>query len=157
MDAQTWVIGQIVIDAVMVSVLLWFLRIYSKGQITWKNHTTIIQKSEELLSDMRRISEDLEMNLKEKKELSRFILEQLEGGLQKADESHRQLSKILAKSHAGFTTEPSFLSDDGDQLRSSVSSLLDKGLSKEEISKDLGISVGEIDLLIRLSTSKGRG
>jgi len=156
MDAQTWVIGQIIIDVIMVSVLLWFLRLYSRGQLSWKNHATVINKSEELLADMRSISEDLETNLRKKKELSRSILEQLERGLQRAEESQRKLSKIADVSSDGFTTEPSFLADDGEQLRSSVSSLLDRGLSKEEIAKDLGVSIGEIDLVVRLGTQKGR-
>ena len=155
MDAQTWVIGQIVIDVIMVSVLLCFLRLYSRGQLSWKNHTAVLNKSEELLSDMRSISDDLERNLREKKEISRSILEQLDHSLRRAEESHRQLSKIASVSSSGVSRETSFVEDDADQLRSSVASLLDRGLSKEEIAKDLGISIGEIDLLIRLSGTQG--
>jgi hypothetical protein len=155
MDAQTWIIGQIVIDVIMVCVLLWFLRLYSRGQLSWKNHTAVLRKSEELLSDMLSISDDLEKNLREKKEISRSILEQLDRSLQKAEESHRQLSKIASESGTGFTGETSFVADDADQLRSSVASLIDKGLSKEEIAKDLCVSIGEIDLLIRLGGARG--
>lgn len=157
MDAQTWIIGQIVIDVIMVTVLLWFLRLYSRGQLSWKNHAAVLNKSEELLTDMRSISDDLEMNLREKKELSRSLLEQLDRTLRRAEESHRQLSKILSVSSNEFTRETSILADDADQLRRSVDSLLDKGLSKEEIAKDLGISIGEIDLIIRLDGTKKRG
>ena len=42
MDAQMWVIGQIVIDVIMVSVILWFLRLYSRGQLSWKNHAAVL-------------------------------------------------------------------------------------------------------------------
>jgi hypothetical protein len=155
MDAQTWVIGQIIIDVIMVSVLLWFLRLYSRGQLSWKNHTAVLNKSEELLSDMRHISDDLERNLREKKEISRSILEQLDRSLRRAEESYRQLSKIASVSGAGFIKEASLEADDADQLRSSVTSLLDIGLPKEEIARDLGVSIGEIDLLIRLGGTKG--
>ena len=154
MDAQMWVIGQIVIDVIMVSVLLWFLRLYSRGQLSWKNHAAVLDKSVELLSDMRSISDDLEMNLREKKELSRSLLEQLDRTLRRAEESHRQLSKIASVSSNGFTRDTSILAEDTDQLRSSVDSLLDKGFSKEEIAKDLGVSIGEIDLLVRLGGTK---
>ena len=154
MDAQMWVIGQIVIDVIMVSVLLWFLRLYSRGQLSWKNHAAVLDKSVELLSDMRSISDDLEMNLREKKELSRSLLEQLDRTLRRAEESHRQLSKIASVSSNGFTRDTSILAEDADQLRSSVDSLLDKGFSKEEIAKDLGVSIGEIDLLVRLGGTK---
>jgi hypothetical protein len=154
MDAQMWVIGQIVIDVIMVSVLLWFLRLYSRGQLSWKNHAAVLDKSVELLSDMRTISDDLEMNLREKKELSRSLLEQLDRALRRAEESHRQLSKIASVSSTGFTRDTAILAEDADQLRSSVDSLLDKGFSKEEIAKDLGVSIGEIDLLVRLGGAK---
>lgn len=155
MDAQTWIIGQIIIDVMMVSVLLWFLRLYSRGQLSWKNHTAVLNKSKELLSDMRSISEDLEKNLKEKKELSKSILEKLDRSLRKAEESHRQLSKIVSRSSTGFSRDTTYMAHDAEHLRSSVASLLDKGLSKEEIAKNLGVSIGEIDLTIRLSGNKG--
>ena len=103
---------------------------------------------------MRSISDDLEMNLREKKEISRALLEQLDRTLRRAEESHRQLSKIASVSSNGFTRDTSILAEDTDQLRSSVDSLLDKGFSKEEIAKDLGVSIGEIDLLVRLGGTK---
>lgn len=149
MEVQTWIFAQIGIDVVMVALLIWFLISQNRRQMSWRDYEEVIQKSEAILSEMGEISQSLEKNLHEKKVLSHRILEQLEQGLQKAEESYRQISEIIPKSANDLGSESGSLRN-ANRTRSSVLSLLKKGLPKEEIAQHLGISVGEIDLLIKL-------
>ncbi len=154
MEIQYWIIGQIVVDFMMLALLLWFLRVQSRHQLTWQDHEAVIQKSASILSEMREISLDLEKNLEEKRALSQHILDQLDQGLEKAEESYHQLSGIIpASGRAGRSGQQS-VGEDGTHTRSSVMALLDKGLSKEEIGRHLGISVGEIELMLKLNPPK---
>lgn len=153
METQFWIIGQIGVDVIMVALLLWFLRIQNRRQMTWQDHEAVIQKSVSILSEMREISVNLERNLEEKKALSQHILEQLDQGLKRAEESYRQISEIIPKSgHPGLSRKQA--ADDSTHTRSSVLALLEKGLSKEEIGRHLGISVGEIELMLKLNPPK---
>lgn len=154
METQFWIIGQIAVDFIMVALLLWFLRFQNRRQMKWQDHEAVIQKSASILSEMREISLALERNLEEKKALSQRILEQLDQGLKKAEESYRQISEIIPKSgHAGLSRQQAAV-EDNTHTRSSVLALLEKGLSKEEIGRYLGISVGEIELMLKLNPPK---
>jgi DNA-binding NarL/FixJ family response regulator len=104
---------------------------------------------------MRRLSEGLEANLKEKKDLSQHILEQLDQGLKKAQETSGELSKIMLKA-GSLLADPSQSQGTSSHTRSAVESLLAKGLTREEVAKHLGISGGEIDLLLKLRPARDR-
>ena len=109
----------------------------------------IIRKSETILQEMEKISRVLEKNLKEKKVLSRNIMEQLDHGMTRAQDAYRQISDILPKSNQAlkpYATPPR----SREHLRSSILSLMEKGLPKEEVAHHLNISVAEIDLLLKL-------
>jgi hypothetical protein len=149
MEAQSWAIAQIVVDILMVALLLWFLRSQHKRHISWQDYERVIEKSETVLSEMGEISRVLDRNLQEKRDLSHQILEQLDQGLKRAENSYRQISEILPKSANTLTGDPAPRKE-ANRTRSSVLALLKKGLSKEEIAKHLGISVGEIELLVKL-------
>ena len=152
METQIWIIGQIAIDLLMVMLLLWFLKSQKRGQMTWQDQEAVIQKSAAILSEMQEISRSLEKNLEEKKALSRHILEQLDQGLKRAEESYHQLSGIILKS--GNTLPRQGSVTDNSNTRSSVLALLEKGLTREEIGRHLGISVGEIELMLKLKPPK---
>jgi hypothetical protein len=150
MDAQFWIIGQIIIDVIMVALLLWFARLQFRKQPPWQEFKAVIEKSESILSEMEQLGQALEKNLSEKKKLSRHILEQLDQGLTRAQRNYQQIQKVLLE-----TTNP--LSDrampakDNEHTVSSIKTLLTKGLSREEIAQHLGISVQEIELIIKLN------
>lgn len=152
METQIWIIGQIAIDAIMVALLLWFLKFQSRRQISWQEQESLIRRSESILSEMREITLSLEKNLDEKRTLSRQILEQLDQGLMRAEASYKQFADLLPRSGNNMA-DPSGPAKDTAQTRNSVYSLLKKGLSKEEIARHLGISVGEIDLMLKLHPS----
>ncbi|MBW2609904.1 MAG: hypothetical protein JRC68_06135 [Deltaproteobacteria bacterium] len=149
MEAHSWIIGQIIIDIIMLSLILWFIRFHFKRNIPGQDIGVTFQEPEAILSEMRQISRTLEKNLEEKKELSRHILRQLDEGLKKAEDRYQQIQKIIREYSTNSAYQPGILKD-ARQARSSVNALLAKGLSRKEIAQHLGISAGEIELLLKL-------
>ncbi len=149
MEANNWIIGQLIIDIIMAALLLYFLRSHLKSKGTYVDPETTFKRSETILAEMREISQGLEKNLAEKKELSRNILGQLDAGLKKAEESYQQIQGII-KEFSGNQIGRHDSLRDPEKTRSSVNALLAKGLSKKEISQHLGLSIGEIELLLKL-------
>jgi hypothetical protein len=149
MSPYTWITSQLFIDVVMAGVLLWFIRYYYKREKPEQNYEAAFLRAEKILSEMDRISIGFERNLEEKKRLSRQIIDQLDAGLQKADVCHQQLEKMVLHSDSIINHAPP-LSKDTNQVCQSVKALLDRGLTKEEASRHLEISIGEIDLLLKL-------
>ena len=156
MEIQIWIIGQIVIDIAMITLLLWFVRFVYKRSGTNSDVDVTLRKSEVILSEMKEISRALEKNLEKKKELSRHILGQLDEGLMRAEASYSQIRSLNREYSKNFTNPPTALRD-ADLTRSSIDALLAKGISKEEIAQHLGISIGEIDLLLKIGPKKARG
>ena len=150
MDAQFWIIGQIFIDVIMVALLFWFARLQFRKQPPWQEFKTVIEKSETILSEMEQLGQALEKNLAEKKKLSRHILEQLDQGLVRAQRNYEQIQKVLLE-----TTNPlndrTLPANANQRTVSAIKTLLTKGLSREEIAQQLGISVSEIELTIKLN------
>ncbi|MBN2124029.1 MAG: hypothetical protein JW821_07035 [Deltaproteobacteria bacterium] len=153
MEFHLWIVGQIIVDVIMLGLLLWFVRTQGRVRISWQEQEKIVQRAEILLAEMHQISQVLEKNLQEKKELSQRILEQLEQGLKRARDTYREISRIVPGAGA-MGNGPVSPAKDSDRTRSSVNTLLGKGLSKEEIAQHLGISVAEIELLLKLSPKK---
>jgi len=149
MEAHSWIIGQIIIDIIMAALMLWFIRFHFKKKRPGQDIGATFREPETILSEMRQISRTLEKNLEEKKELSRHILGQLDDGLKRAEERYQQIQKIIQGYSTNMTYQPDILKD-ARQARSSVNALLAKGLSRREISQHLGISAGEIELLLKL-------
>lgn len=150
MDAQFWIIGQILIDVTMVALLFWFARLQFRKQPPWQEFKTVIEKSEAILSEMEQLGQALEKNLAEKKKLSRQILEHLDQGLVRAQRNYEQIQKVLLE-----TTNPlndrTLPANANERTVSAIKALLTKGLSREEIAQQLGISVSEIELTIKLN------
>ncbi len=109
---------------------------------------SFFEHPERILAEMRELTRQLDKNLEEKKEISKKMLGQLEDILKKADRSYNQLQNILKE----YSSRPAshHPEHDSDRIRTSVNDLLKQGLSKEEIARELGISVGEIELLMKL-------
>lgn len=148
MEVQTWIIGQIGIDIIIAILILWFIKSHLKVKNSVNYNDSVFQEPERILSEMRQLSLQLDKNLKEKKEISRNILDQLDEGLQRADETFRQIQNIIKEfgTHTARSKDPL---KETDKIRESINSLLAKGLSREEIAQHIGISVGEIELLIK--------
>jgi transcription initiation factor IIE alpha subunit len=152
LEPHTWIIGQVIIDVMIAGLLLWFIRYYYKSQKADLDFNAALLRAEAILSEMDRISKGLEHNLEEKKRLSRRILNQLDEGLQGAEECRRQLENTVQQYITRIDHTPAVAKDAG-QARTSVKALLEKGLTKEEIARHLEISIGEIELLLKLQRS----
>jgi hypothetical protein len=147
MTPQLWIGVQVLLDILMVVLLVWFLRSFSRHQASWSEHDAAIQKADSILVEMREISRTLENNLKEKKELSHRILTRMDEELKRAEDSYNRISALLPKS----PNETSGRTDPGDSsTRASVNALIERGIPKEEIARQLGISVGEVELILKL-------
>jgi hypothetical protein len=149
MTIETWVIGQTAIEIIIILLLLWFIKSHLAMRKKNSDLSSIFEKPEQILAEMRELTGQLDKNLEEKKEISKKMLGQLDEILKKADQSYNQLQGIIKE----YSSKPvySYNSEqDSRRVRTSVNDLLKQGLSKHEIAQQLGISVGEIELLVKL-------
>jgi hypothetical protein len=153
MDIQNWIMAQMGIDLVIVVVLLWFIRSNTKGKRPDNDLDEKIRKSEAVLVQMRELSLSLERNLEEKRRQSLTTLDQLEEAVEHAEESYERI-KNAARDIGATSGRSKNTAKSSDQIRSSVKALIAKGMSREEIAQHLGMSVDEIDLLIKLQAKQ---
>lgn len=154
MEIQNWIFAQLVIDVILGICLLLFIRYYIKAKKAGIKTGEAFQGTEIIISEMQELTRQLDRNLEEKKELSRKILNQLDEGLKKAEESYNQLQGLIREMGTAGTSQDA--ARDRGKIWSTVSSLLAKGLSKEEIAQHTGISVSEIELLLKLHQRTGK-
>jgi hypothetical protein len=155
MDIQNWIMAQMGIDLIIVVVLLWFIRFNIKGKKPDNNLDEKIRKSEAVLVQMRELSLSLERNLEEKRRQCLTTLDQLEEACERAEESYERI-KNAARDIGANPERSKNTAKSSDQIRSSVNALIAKGMPREEIAQHLGMSVDEIDLLIKLQTRQGK-
>ena len=149
MEIQTWVIGQTAIEIIIIFLLLWFIKSHLAMRKKNNDLSSVFEKPEQILAEMRELTRQLDKNLEEKKEISNLMLGQLDDILKKADQSYKQLQGII-KEYSSRPVKPLNPEQESRRVRTSVNDLLKKGLSKQEIAQQLGISVGEIELMIKL-------
>ena len=114
------------------------------------------QRSEAILAEMRELSLNLDRNLEEKRQLSSTILGRLDETLERAEETYMRI-RDAAKDLGADPERAKNARKNSDQVRSSVKALVSKGLPMEEIAQHLGMSVDEIELLIKLQNRSGQG
>jgi methyl-accepting chemotaxis protein len=152
MNIQLWIVGQIAIDALLVGILLWLIVAGNRRRARdTEAQNETLRKSEEILSDMRDITRELEGNLEEKRELTRRLLGRLDETLERAGRRYDQLNELFEKTESVSDRDPVFPKE-ASGTHASIRSLLDKGLSKEEVARHLGVSVGEIELFLKLGS-----
>lgn len=156
MDIQLWIIGQIAIDLLIGAVLVWVLVSGSRRRTReGEERRQAAERSERILAEMNAITRELEENLEEKRELTSRLLGRLDESLARAEKRYNQLQDLSrapdrASRRDTATAKPSR------STKEAIRSLLDKGLSKEEAAQHLNISVGEIDLLLKLEDKGGK-
>ncbi len=151
MEIQTWVIGQTAIEIIIIVLLLWFIKSHLAMRKKNADLSAVFEKPEQILAEMRELTRQLDKNLEEKKEISHKMLGQLDEILDKADQTYNQLQSII-KEYSSRPVNSCNSENDTRRVRTSVNDLLKKGLTKQEIARQLGISVGEIELLIKLQS-----
>ena len=149
MDIQTWVIGQTAIEIVIIFLLLWFIKSHLAMRKKNNDLGSALEDPEKILAEMRELTGQLDKNLEEKKEISNKLLGQLDEMLEKADQSYKQLQNVI-KEYSSRPVHSSSQEQETQRVRTSVNDLLKKGISKQEIAQQLGISVSEIELLVKL-------
>lgn len=150
MNIQLWIVGQIAIDALLVGVLLWLIVAGNRRRTRdAEAQGEALRKSEEILSEMRDITRELEGNLEEKRELTRRLLGRLDETLDRAGRRYEQLNDLLERTESSSNRDR-IAPKEQSGTRASIRSLLDKGFSKEEVARRLEVSVGEIDLFLKL-------
>ena len=106
------------------------------------------ERSRIILEEMNAIAERLEINLEEKRDLSRDILKQLDDGLKRAKESSIEIQKIIHE----YSTDMAMVdgSQDTEKTKLLIKDLVSKGMTRQEISKKLDVPMGEIELMLKL-------
>lgn len=151
MDIQLWIIGQIAIDLLIGVVLLWVLVSGSRRKTReGDEHRQAAERAEKILAEMNGITRELEENLEEKRELTSRLLGRLDESLERAEKRYEQF-QVLSDTADSVSKRDTASLNSNLSTKESIRSLLDKGLSKEEVAQHLNISVGEIDLLLKLA------
>jgi hypothetical protein len=149
MDIQNWIMAQMGIDLIIVCILLWFIKLNMKGKRPGSELDEKLRKAEKTLAQIRELSQNMEKNLGEKQRQGRSMLEQLDESVERAEQIFERV-KNAAKDIGANPERSKNVPKNSEQMRSSVKALLAKGLPREEIAQHLGMSVDEIDLLIKL-------
>jgi DNA-binding NarL/FixJ family response regulator len=150
MNIEMWIIGQIAIDAVLAGILLWLVVMNGRRKTVESNQQTeALRKSEEIIRQMQGIARELEENLEEKRKLTHRLLGRLDETLERARNRYEQFNDLFKATETASERDRVSLKQTQD-TRVSIKALLDKGLSKEEVAQRLGLSVGEIELFLKL-------
>ncbi|MFP3927584.1 MAG: hypothetical protein ACLFUP_01655 [Desulfobacteraceae bacterium] len=156
MDIKLWIIGQIGVDIIMVVVLVWVIVSAKKQRGSDAQESPDLERPEALVSEIKEITGHLEQNLEQKRELSRRVIGRLDEVLARAEEKHQQLSLLLEKAETVSRSGRVRSGREPDKAET-VRGLLDRGMTKQEAARHLGISVGEIDLLLKLGNREAGG
>ena len=153
MSTYFLIFGQTLIDLIILTLLIWLIRVSSNKGNTKRSGTDDFQMPEVLVKEMREIAENLDKNLEQKKILSHDILTRLNEGLKQAEAYTKRIEKINEAYGYQLRERVSDLKD-REQTRASIQALISKGFSREEVARHLGITQGEIELLIKLQPGK---
>jgi DNA-binding NarL/FixJ family response regulator len=149
MSTYFLIFGQTLIDLIILALLIWLIKVSGNKGKTKRPGADDFQIPEGLVKEMREIAENLDKNLDQKKILSHDILARLNEGLEQAEAYTKKIEKINEAYGYQLRERVSDLKD-REQTRSSIQALMSKGFSREEIARHLGMTLGEIDLLIKL-------
>jgi hypothetical protein len=150
MNIQAWIIGQIAIDLLMAGVLIWLITSGNRRRTREaEERQNAVEKAEEILAQMNAITRDLDKNLEEKRELTARLLGRLEESLERAELRYEKINGLSDHDDLASKRDTVSLSETRHATKS-IRSLLNKGLSKEEVARHLNISIGEIDLFLKL-------
>ena len=150
MNMETWIFGQITIDALLAGILCWVVVMNGRRRARESDaREEALRKSEEILAQMGEIARELDENLEEKRELTKRLLGRLEETLERAEHRYEQFNELFQ------STEPTSNRDrvslhQTQGTRASIQALLDRGLTKAEAAQRLGLSIGEVELFLKL-------
>lgn len=149
MEVKIWIIGQLAVDVVMLAILVGVLHLHWKRRIAFEGFQAVLTQSEGLLSEMLKISGSLERNLEEKKGLTSALLTDLDTRIVQAQEASQRIQQMLVRWEKDLATG-SWGGTARGPSRETIDALLSKGLTREDISRHFGVSVGELELILKL-------
>jgi len=149
MAAQALVLGQIVVDLVLLALLSYLIFRLLPRKVDAGNEgegLALIRQAEELRSE-------LERNIEEKRQLTGKILAHLDERLVSAREVRDRLEQLLSRAGGGGVNrtegrEPS--------RRATALALAERGASAGEIASLLELPRGEVELMIKLHQSASK-
>ena len=149
MQEQFWVIAQMAIDIFMLILLVVLLKSMSRKKRPVTGPDPAFLQPEALLKEMRQISETLEKNLEEKRNLTRNVITELETLISDAESTALRLEGLM---NTWQKTRPSEKNSptDTERLKKSARTLLEQGLARKEIARRLDIPQGELELMLKL-------
>lgn len=151
MKEQFWVIAQMAIDIFMLVLLVVLLRIVSRKKGKTPNPDPVFLQAEDLLKEMRGISETLEKNLEEKRTLTQNIVTELQALLSEAEGAAIRLEGLM-NTWKRIRSSGKNHTSDTERLKRSARVLFENGLAKKEIARRLDIPLGELELMLKLQT-----
>lgn len=149
MQEQYWVIAQMAIDIFMLVLLVVLLKNVNRKRETATGPDPAFLQPEALLKEMRQISETLEKNLEEKRNLTRNVITDLETLLSDAESATLRLEGLMSTWQRSRPSEKNSLTDTA-RLKRSAKTLLEQGIARKEIAKLLDIPLGELELMLKL-------
>ncbi|GEM_PF-2065423 len=150
METQVWAIGQLLIDVALLAIILFMARARLDNKEKPQSEGEV-ERIGILLEEMKRLGADLENNLKEKKELTDSLMGELEKRLEQAEEIAERLDRLVEVYKAEDRLKEAKQKAMVD-TRKTIETLLEEGLTKEQVSKRLSIPVGELDLILKLQS-----
>lgn len=152
MNMQLWIAGQIAIDIILVGLLFWLIVSGNRRRVRRSiERDEELRKSEEILAQMREIAGELEGNLEEKRELTHRLLGRLDETLKRAEHRYSQFNDLFEATDTDSIRDKVSLRKT-EATRESIRTLMEKGLTREDVARRLGISVGEIELFLKLGS-----
>jgi len=152
MEFKTLVIGQFVLDLIILGILILLGRLHLNRKAVAADFNRAMERSMSLIKEMESLGESLQGILEEKREITRKLIEDLDARLQRAQVIRDEIKSVMDKSRgslgSGRTHER--MSVTGELIEK----LMAKGLSKEEVARRLGLTTGELELIMKL---KGPG
>ena len=150
MEFKALVIGQFVLDLIILGILILLGRFYLNRKAVVADFNRTVEKSMALIKEMEALGESLQGILEEKREITRRLIEDLDSRLQKAQVIRDEIKRVTDKSTGSAGSERADVKISA--TRELIDKLLAKGLSKEEVAKHLGLPAGELELIMKLKS-----
>jgi hypothetical protein len=155
MEFKVWIMGQIAVDVFMFILLLVILMMHLKVRFSGEGLDKSIRRSEVCLAELKEIGVGLEKNLSEKRDLSQSLLSEMDKRLGEARRVSEELRRILMECREEGLSSGRNRVWNPSPTGESIRALLEKGLTKEEVSKHYNVPSGELDLILKLRSAEG--
>ena len=151
MSAKLWLVIQIGLDIVLVALFIVLIR-YFRRSASGDDSRQVLETTREIeavLNDAKKVAEEFEVHLKEKKAIVGRLNEQLD---------NRIINLNLLLSRADLTPESGDRDNKGSErvhqnsydLQNEIVALSEKGHTANKIAEKLGVIKGEVDLVLDL-------